>query len=157
MSRGFPSMTALLALLAVAGYQNRDKLGELLGGARRDGQGGRDPGQGLPGGLGGLLGGAGAAGGIGGLLSGGLGDLIDRFRGAGQGEVADSWVRQGPNQPLRPGQLEQALGADTLAEIARQTGLSRDEVLARLQRDLPDAVDRYTPDGRLPPASVDRV
>ena len=33
MSRGFPSMTALLALLAVAGYQNRDKLAELLRGA----------------------------------------------------------------------------------------------------------------------------
>jgi hypothetical protein len=25
MSRGYPSMTALLALLAMAGYQNRDK------------------------------------------------------------------------------------------------------------------------------------
>lgn len=32
MSRGFPSMTALLGLLALAGYQNRDKLGELLKG-----------------------------------------------------------------------------------------------------------------------------
>ena len=32
MSRGFPSMTALLGLLAVAGYQNRDKIAEILGG-----------------------------------------------------------------------------------------------------------------------------
>ena len=32
MSRGFPSMTALLGLLAIAGYQNRDKLAEMLGG-----------------------------------------------------------------------------------------------------------------------------
>lgn len=32
MSRGFPSMTALLGVLAVAVYQNRDKLAELLGG-----------------------------------------------------------------------------------------------------------------------------
>ncbi len=31
MSRGFPSMTALLGLLAVAGYQNRDKIAEWLG------------------------------------------------------------------------------------------------------------------------------
>ena len=29
MSRGFPSMTALLGLLAIAGYQNRDKLATL--------------------------------------------------------------------------------------------------------------------------------
>ena len=31
MTRGFPSMTALLGLLAIAGYQNRDKLAEMLG------------------------------------------------------------------------------------------------------------------------------
>ena len=31
MSRSFPSMTALLGLLAVAGYQKRDKIGEWLG------------------------------------------------------------------------------------------------------------------------------
>ncbi|WP_449409985.1 YidB family protein [Methylobacterium komagatae] len=34
--------------------------------------------------------------------------------------------------------------------LARQTGLSHDELLARLSRALPSAVDRYTPDGRLP-------
>ena len=33
MSEGFPSMTALLGLLALAGYQNRDKLAEMLNGA----------------------------------------------------------------------------------------------------------------------------
>lgn len=32
MSRGSPSMVALLGLLAVAGYQNRDKIAEMLGG-----------------------------------------------------------------------------------------------------------------------------
>jgi len=30
MTRGMPSMTALLGLLAIAGYQIRDKLAELL-------------------------------------------------------------------------------------------------------------------------------
>lgn len=34
MSRGFPSMTALLGLLAIAGYQNKDKIAELLRGAQ---------------------------------------------------------------------------------------------------------------------------
>ena len=35
MSRGYPSMTALLGLLAIAGYQNRDKIAEMLrGGAQ---------------------------------------------------------------------------------------------------------------------------
>src|SRR5450631_2944390 len=34
MSNGMPSMTALLGMLALAGYQNRDKLSELLKGAQ---------------------------------------------------------------------------------------------------------------------------
>ena len=57
---GFPSMTALLGLLAVAGSQNRDKLTELLRN-RGGGGGGAQGGTSLPGGLDGLLGGLGVA------------------------------------------------------------------------------------------------
>jgi uncharacterized protein YidB (DUF937 family) len=156
MSRGFPSMTALLGLLAVAGYQNRDKLAEMLGGASQPGGGSQPAGPGgtsQQGGLGGLLGNlAGALGGAGagGLLSGGLGELVERFTQTGQGEAAQSWVRQGPNQQIAPPELEQAIGPDVLATLSQQTGLSREELLARLSKELPDAVDKYTPDGRLP-------
>ena len=41
MSRGFPSMMALLGLLAVAGYQNRDKIAEMLGGLSKPGSAGK--------------------------------------------------------------------------------------------------------------------
>jgi uncharacterized protein YidB (DUF937 family) len=149
MSRGFPSMTALLGLLAIAGYQNRDKLAEMLGGQTSGSAGlGGGPGQQL-GGLGGLLGSLGGTS-AGGLLSGGLGELVERFRQNGQGEIADSWVAPGPNKEVAPHQLEQAIGPDVLASLTQQTGLSRDEILARLSRDLPQAVDQYTPEGRLP-------
>jgi uncharacterized protein YidB (DUF937 family) len=158
MSRGFPSMTALLGLIAIAGYQNRDKLAEMLGGQTSGSAGlGGGPGQqqgglggsGQLGGLGGLLGSLGGTS-AGGLLSGGLGELVERFRQNGQGEVADSWVARGPNKEMAPHQLEQAIGPDVLASLTQQTGLSRDEILARLSRDLPQAVDQYTPEGRLP-------
>ncbi len=148
-----PSMTALLAVLAIAGYQNRDKLAEIFGSAMRrtggpDGDAGRAGAlpAGLPGGLGT------GAGGIGGMISGGLQELIDRFRQTGHGDTADSWVRQGPNTPCNAQQLEQAIGPETLETLARQTGLSREEIVSRLCRELPDAVDRYTPDGRVPDA-----
>jgi uncharacterized protein YidB (DUF937 family) len=148
MSRGFPSMTALLGLLAIAGYQNRDKLAEMLRGASGTSPG--VPGQGhRQGGLGDLLGNLGGAG-VGGLLGGGLTDLVERFRESGQGEVADSWVGRGPNKEVAPHQLEQAIGPDVLATLSQQTGLSRDEIVARLSRELPQAVDKYTPEGRLP-------
>jgi uncharacterized protein YidB (DUF937 family) len=139
-------MTALLGLLAVAGYQNRDKIAEMLGGAGQGPSGA--PGQG--GGLGGLLGQLGGAGGAGGLLSGGLGELVDRFRQSGHGDAADSWVGRGPNKEIAPPQLEQAIGPEVLDTLSKQTGLSRQELLARLSRELPDAVDKYTPQGRLP-------
>ena len=97
-------------------------------------------------GLRGSLGNAGA----GGFLNGGLGELLDRFKQTGQATTADSWVSTGPNQPVSPSQLEQAIGPDVLATLQKQTGYSREELLARLSRELPDAVDKYTPQGQLP-------
>ena len=159
MSQGFPSMTALLGLLAVAGYQNRDKIGEMLGGIGGGSTAPAGPGHvpsvgsGHSGGIGGLLAGlGGAAGGAsaGSLLSGGLGELMGRFKQAGHGDVAESWVGTGTNREVAPPQLEKAIGSDVLATLSQQTGLSRDELLTRLSRELPAAVDKYTPHGRLP-------
>jgi uncharacterized protein YidB (DUF937 family) len=148
MSRGFPSLTALLGLLAIAGYQNRDKIAELIREAQtkyaksspEGSQGGRE------GTLGNLLGGTS----LGGLLGGGLQDLVDSFKSSGQGEIADSWIRNGPNKPVSPQELERAISPEVLATLSEETGLSRQELLARLSRALPEAVDKYTPDGRLP-------
>jgi uncharacterized protein YidB (DUF937 family) len=144
-------MTALLGLLAVAGYQNRDKIAELLKGARAGNtQTGAGASQGPLGGLLGSLGGGLAGGGAGSLLNGGLGELLERFKQNGQGDVAESWINKGPNKELPPPQLKQAIGSDVLEALEQQTGLSQEELLARLSRELPSAVDQYTPDGRLP-------
>ena len=148
MSRVMPSMTALLGLLAIAGYQNRDKLAEMFRNAT-DGQsttGNPDPLGGMLGNLSGMLGGAG----VGSLLNGGIGELLERFKQNGQGEAAESWINRGPNKEVTPPELKQAIGADVLQKLEQQTGLTQEELLARLSRELPAAVDKYTPDGRLP-------
>lgn len=161
MSEGYPSMAALLGLLALAGYQNRDKIGEWLGGGAKPdlapaGQGSAQAQQGQaqpPGGLGGFLqnlGGAGGSAGAAGFLNSGLGEMLQRFHQNGHGAAAQSWVDRGPNRPIAPQQLEQAIGPDVLSALTQRTGLSREELLSRLSRDLPDAIDRYTPDGRVP-------
>ncbi|MHC2722224.1 YidB family protein [Bradyrhizobium diazoefficiens] len=125
MSRGMPSMTALLGLLAIAGYQNRDKLAGMFRNATSEQQGARsaDPLSGMIGNIGGLLGG----GGVVSLLNGGLGELLEHFKQNGQGDV--------------------------LQKLEQQTGLSQQEILERLSRELPNAVDKYTPEGRIPAAA----
>lgn len=148
MARGFPSMTALLGLLAIAGYQNREKIAEILGNLNKPGPAG----QAGPGGLGGLLEklGVNTKTGAGGILNGGLGELLDRFKQNGQGDKAESWVNTGSNKPVTPADLEKALGPEVLETLAQHTNLSKEELLARLSRELPNAVDKYTPQGRIP-------
>jgi uncharacterized protein YidB (DUF937 family) len=118
-----------VALLGLLAYKNRDKIGELITGKTSTGPNAET-----------------------GSL-GGLGDVLDRLRNAGAGDHVDSWVGKGANQPIQRGQLEKAIDPQTLSDLAVQTGLSHDELLDRLTRELPDAVDKLTPDGHMPTSS----
>ncbi len=143
MSKGSPSMVALLGLLAVAGYQNRDKLSGLLQQAGTPGQPSSDD-QGQSG-----LSFPRQNGGEGGIL-GGLADLLSQFTNPVQAAKARSWVDTGPNGDLAPEDLEAVLDPSTMEDLMQQTGLGRAELLQRLSAILPEAVDKMTPNGRLP-------
>src|SRR5262245_606956 len=147
MARGMPSLAALLGLLAVAGYQNRDKIGELLNQVMN--RGGEPDATGDPS-LSGSIKSITESGDPVKTIQGGLTDVVDRFRNVGQGTAADSWVAKGPNEPITPNHTESALGPDLIDMLTKQTGLSREELLSRLSKVLPEAVDKLTPDGRLP-------
>ena len=125
-----------VAMLGILAYQNRDKIGDLIRGARNT-----DPNN--P--QGGLLDQVSKS------VSGtALGDILDRFRNAGAGSKVDSWVSPGANQPIDPKDVETAIDEETLTSLSMQTGLSRDELIARITKDLPEAVDKLTPNGELP-------
>jgi uncharacterized protein YidB (DUF937 family) len=94
----------------------------------------------------------GAASSGGGLL-GGLSDLVQRFQTAGHGEAVNSWVGHGDNAPIQPTQVGSALGQQTISDLARQSGLSEQELLAQLAQALPTIINRLTPNGRLPTQS----
>ncbi|RUU97350.1 DUF937 domain-containing protein [Mesorhizobium sp. M6A.T.Cr.TU.017.01.1.1] len=114
-----------IALLGLLAYKNRDKIGELIAGRNST-----DPkSAGSP---------------------GGLGDILDRLRNAGAGDQVDSWVGKGSNRPVQRDQVEKEIDPQTLSDLAEQTGLSREELLDRLTIELPDAVDKLTPDGQMP-------
>jgi len=119
-------------------------------------------GQSAPGGLGGVLGGGLAAllnGGLGSLvtngkagpaLSTGLGALLQQFEQRGQGDKTGSWVSTGPNKDISEQDLAKSIGEDDIGSLSQQTGLSRDDLLSALRRELPGIVDQLTPQGRLP-------
>lgn len=159
MARGMPSMVALLGLLAVAGYQNRDRIAGAIDDLKARSPQGPDGSPDVLGGIANSLGGLFNGGPTtkegeraeSGGLAGGLNDLLGSFRNAGHADVADSWITPGvPTQGLRPDQVEQAIGSDNLAELAQRTGLSREELIERLAKTIPDAVDKLTPDGQMP-------
>jgi uncharacterized protein YidB (DUF937 family) len=85
----------------------------------------------------------------GGLL-GGLSGLLQSFQQNGHGDVINSWIGPGQNQPIAPDQLHQALGPDAVNNLSRLTGLPQDQLLSELSRVLPGVVDKLTPQGRMP-------
>ncbi len=103
----------------------------------------------LSGGLGGVFGGGSS---VGGGLSRGLGTLINDLQNSGQGQVAQSWIGNGPNQEISPASPEPALGSDAIDALTRQTGMDRNELLSAISQHLPGLVDHLTPNGRLPTA-----
>jgi uncharacterized protein YidB (DUF937 family) len=84
---------------------------------------------------------------------GGLGDLLDKFRQGGFEDVIKSWIGTGPNKQIAPNQLHQALGPQTVDDLARETGMPREDLLSQLSKLLPEVIDKLTPEGKLPKKS----
>jgi uncharacterized protein YidB (DUF937 family) len=133
-----PAMLAVLGALAYRSLKGKGRLGELFGGAPQT------PGAAL---------GRSSAGPLsGGALLGGLTELFDRFRQNNPNSAAHSWVSSGPNQPMSIDELERALGAERIQRLTEQTGMAKDQLLSGLATSLPDAIDKLTPEGRIPTA-----
>ncbi|MDX7952770.1 YidB family protein [Lichenihabitans sp. Uapishka_5] len=134
-----PLATALIGLLATkamtGGFGN---LGNMLGGGSSQPAApqGQIPQQSEPQGGGGLL--------------GGLGGLLHSFERNGMGQTAQSWIGGGENHTVAPAQVQQAIGPDMIRELAQRTGRSEQDVAQQLSQELPEIVNRLTPQGRMP-------
>lgn len=130
-----------------AAHDNGGGLGGLLGGLL-GGAGGTGSG---PGGLGGLL----SGGGLGGLIAslggtGALGALVEQFNRNGHGDVMNSWIGRGDNQPIEPQMLAEAIGPEELRQLEQASGMPKQQLLTQLAQELPTAIDHLSPQGRLP-------
>ncbi|MFZ0496074.1 MAG: YidB family protein [Methylocella sp.] len=81
---------------------------------------------------------------------GGLQNVVSQFEKNGFGDTVKSWVSQGQNLPITADQIHQALGSDTVKELAAKMGLPVDKLAELLAQHLPQAIDKVTPDGKLP-------
>ena len=81
---------------------------------------------------------------------GGLGGLVSKFQQAGLGDVIGSWVGSGENRPISGDQITQALGADTISDLASKFGLNSGDTAGTLSNILPGLIDKLTPQGTAP-------
>lgn len=87
------------------------------------------------------------------IVTGGLKGFIEKFRRAGLGDAVSSWMGAGQNDQLSNFQVESALGADSVASIAKNAGVDKGAAASVLGFMVPKVVDTLTPDGRLPEES----
>ncbi|MEO6742213.1 MAG: YidB family protein [Chthoniobacteraceae bacterium] len=80
--------------------------------------------------------------------SGGIGGLLQRFNGAGLGDLMKGWISNGPNPPATAQHIEQVFSADQLDQVAQQTGLDPSQVPGHIAQILPQLVDKLTPHGQ---------
>ena len=81
---------------------------------------------------------------------GGVQGLVKQFEQKGLGNIVQSWVGTGANQPISPDQLHHAFGADTVAQLAGKLNVNPQDLLAKLSELLPQTVDKMTPGGVIP-------
>lgn len=83
---------------------------------------------------------------------GGVAGVVSQFEKQGLGATVKSWVSTGPNQPISPDQVQHALGADTISQLAAKAGIEVKDLLHKLSTALPQAIDKLTPGGAVPKA-----
>jgi len=81
--------------------------------------------------------------------NGGLEGVLGKFRQAGMGAQADSWVSTGPNMNISPNQLQEVLGSGALSDIAAKLGMSEDQAGSAMSQALPELIDKLTPQGQV--------
>jgi uncharacterized protein YidB (DUF937 family) len=82
---------------------------------------------------------------------GGIQGVVSELQSKGLGGAVQSWVGTGPNQPISADQLHQALGPDTMNQLAAKIGVSPDLLANKLSEVLPQAINHATPNGVVPP------
>ena len=83
----------------------------------------------------------------------GLSGILNNGEAQGIGNIVQSWIGTGPNQPIAPQQVAGLIGQDRLNQLASRAGIPPMIASAAPSRILPVIVDKLTPNGKLPQAA----
>ena len=81
---------------------------------------------------------------------GGIQGIAAQMEKQGLGATVQSWIGTGANQPISPDQVHQVFGSGMIAQLAAKAGMNPQELTQKLSQVLPGAIDKLTPEGRLP-------
>ena len=84
---------------------------------------------------------------------GGLNAIVAKLQQAGLADQVKSWIGTGQNLPITADQLRKVLGSDVVRQLAAKYNIPVDQMSEVLAHELPLAVDRASPDGKLPPSA----
>ncbi len=82
--------------------------------------------------------------------AGGLPALLQKLKDSGLADQVSSWIGNGENQPVSGDQIKDALGEDTIEQVAQQAGITPEHATTGLAQLLPQIIDQLTPGGELP-------
>ena len=85
---------------------------------------------------------------------GGIQGIAAQMEKQGLGATVQSWVGNGPNQPISADQVHQVFGSGVLAQMAAKAGMNPQDLAHKISQVLPGAIDKLTPEGRVPPKSA---
>ena len=82
--------------------------------------------------------------------AGGPQGVLDKLRAGGLGSEVESWLGSGSNLPLSAQQVVQVFGAELVKSMAAQFSMPSSDFGSKLAEYLPQAIDKLSPDGKLP-------
>lgn len=85
---------------------------------------------------------------------GGLAGLQAKFQQGGLGNIMSSWIASGQNLPISADQLQSVLHSGALQQAAQKAGIDPTQLTGMMSTLLPHLVDKLSPNGQLPDASV---
>ena len=82
--------------------------------------------------------------------NGGPQGVLEKLRGNGLGAEVESWLGSGSNLPLSAQQVVQVFGTELVKSMAAQFSMPANDFGSKLAEYLPQAIDKLSPDGKLP-------